>query len=150
MVGPSDLPGFWIFMYRVSPLTYLIGAMLSAGLAKTPVTCSEVEIILVQPPRGKSCIEYFSAFLQTAPGKVYNPSATENCQFCPMTSSDTFLASVSSVYGDRWRNLGLIWVYIVVNIVTALALYWLIRVPKSGGVLVTLVQNPLQYLRRKW
>ncbi|KAL2816614.1 ABC-2 type transporter-domain-containing protein [Aspergillus cavernicola] len=109
MVTPSDFPGFWIFMYRVSPLTYLIGGMLSAGLAKTPVTCSDVEIILIQPPIGETCIKYLSPFMQVAGGDVYNLDATENCQFCPMTSSDTFLSSVSAVYDDRWRNFGLIW-----------------------------------------
>merc|ERR1711939_607589 len=30
---PFALPGFWIFMYRVSPLTYLVSAVASTGLS---------------------------------------------------------------------------------------------------------------------
>ena len=32
LAGPSVLPGFWIFMYRVSPFTYLVDGMLSTGM----------------------------------------------------------------------------------------------------------------------
>ncbi|KAL4737919.1 ABC-2 type transporter-domain-containing protein [Aspergillus similis] len=133
MATPTALPGFWIFMYRVSPLTYLISGMLSAGLAKTPVTCTDIEITLVQPPGNTTCSEYLSTYMAAAGGEVYNPDATENCQFCSMESSDVFLASVSSDYADRWRNFGLMWVYIVFNIGAAVALYWLVRVPKDWG-----------------
>lgn len=150
MVTPVDLPGFWMFMYRASPLTYLIGGMLSAGLAKTPVTCSELEIILVQPPSGKTCVDYLSTYMETAGGTVYNPDATADCQFCSMTTSDVFLTSVSSVYGDRWRNFGLMWVYIIFNVAAALALYWLVRVPKKGWGLDILFKNPVPYLTAKW
>ncbi|KAL2848368.1 ABC-2 type transporter-domain-containing protein [Aspergillus pseudoustus] len=149
MVPSTALPGFWIFMYRVSPLTYLISGMLSAGLARTPVTCSDVELVPVQPPSGQSCGEYLSAYMQAAGGKVYNPNATEICQFCPMVSSDAFLASVSSEYGDRWRNFGLMWVYIFFNVAAALALYWLLRVPKSWGGARKLFRNPLPSLKMK-
>ncbi|KAL4812200.1 ABC-2 type transporter-domain-containing protein [Aspergillus spinulosporus] len=108
MATPASLPGFWIFMYRVSPLTYLIGGMLSTGFARMPVTCNEVEITLIQPPSNTTCGEYLATYMATAGGAVYNPNATENCQFCSIASSDVFLASVSSEYADRWRNFGLI------------------------------------------
>ncbi|KAL4942605.1 hypothetical protein BDV06DRAFT_235334 [Aspergillus oleicola] len=134
MSPPTALPGFWIFMYRVSPLTYLVGGMLSAGLARTPVTCSDIEVVLIQsPPNGSTCGEYLSPFIQVAGGEVYNPSALENCQYCQMTSSDTFLASVNVDYADRWRDFGLMWVFIIFNVGAALGLYWVGRVPKQSG-----------------
>lgn len=148
MATPAALPGFWIFMYRVSPLTYLISGMLSAGLARTPVRCSDVEITLIQPPGGKACGEYLAAFMQLAGGEVYNPNATANCQFCSMSSSDVFLTSVSSNYSDRWRNFGLMWVYICFNVVAALALYWLVRVPKSWACFRALRFPSLSSLKR--
>ncbi|KAL4882943.1 ABC-2 type transporter-domain-containing protein [Aspergillus karnatakaensis] len=133
MSPPTALPGFWIFMYRISPLTYLVGGMLSAGLARTPVTCSAIETVLVQPPSNSTCSDYLSPFLQIAGGEIYNPNATKNCQYCPMTESDTFLASVAVEYGNRWRDFGLMWVYIVFNVGAALGVYWLGRVPKETG-----------------
>jgi ABC-type multidrug transport system permease subunit len=148
MVPSTALPGFWIFMYRVSPLTYLISGMLSAGLAKTPVTCNEIELVPVQPANGQNCADYLAAYMQVAGGEVYNPNATENCQFCPMASSDAFLASVGSDYGDRWRNFGLMWVYIIFNVAAALALYWLLRVPKSGEGARRMLGNAVGSLKR--
>ncbi|RHZ57995.1 uncharacterized protein CDV56_104774 [Aspergillus thermomutatus] len=109
MAAPASLPGFWIFMYRASPLTYLVSAMLSTGLANTEVTCSDIEVTLVNPPAGQTCAEYLSAYMQTAGGKVYNPNATTSCRYCALTDSNMFLASVSSDYDERWRNFGLMW-----------------------------------------
>ncbi|KAL3456007.1 ATP-binding cassette transporter [Aspergillus heterothallicus] len=149
MVPSTALPGFWIFMYRVSPLTYLISGMLSAGLGRTPVKCTNVELVPVQPPSGQSCSDYLSAYMQIAGGEVYNPDATENCQFCQMASSDPFLASVSSNYDSRWRNFGLMWVYICFNVAAALALYWFLRVPKSWGNIRSLFQNPVSSVKQK-
>jgi flagellar biosynthesis/type III secretory pathway M-ring protein FliF/YscJ len=33
----------------------------------------------------------------------------------------------------RWRNFGLLWVYVVFNIFAAVFFYWLARVPKNKG-----------------
>ncbi|KAG2016847.1 hypothetical protein GB937_006049 [Aspergillus fischeri] len=145
MAAPASLPGFWIFMYRASPLTYLVSAMLSTGLANTEVTCSDIEVTIVNPPTGQTCAEYLSAYMQTVGGKVYNPNATTACQYCALTDSNTFLASVSSDYDERWRNFGLMWVYIVFNVCAAVSLYWVVRVPKKLG----LVARCLNFLHNK-
>jgi ABC-type multidrug transport system permease subunit len=41
------------------------------------------------------------------------------------------LDSLGIRYEDRWRNFGLMWVFVLVNVVAALGLYWLARVPKG-------------------
>ncbi|KIW29433.1 uncharacterized protein PV07_05248 [Cladophialophora immunda] len=128
---PSALPGFWIFMYRVSPLTYLIGGFLSTGLANNEVQCSLLEMSRLEPPRGQTCGEYLATYMQLAGGSLSNPNATEHCEFCPIASTNTFLASVSSYYGERWRNFGIMWAFIIFNIAGAFFLYWLARVPKK-------------------
>ncbi len=68
-------------------------------------------------------------------GYLVDPNAPENCQFCSIGSTNTFLASVGSNYADRWRNFGILWAFIIFNIGAALGLYWLVRVPKKklGG-----------------
>ena len=55
MVSSDELPRFWIFMYRVSPLTYLIDALLSTGVANTDVTCAPYELVEISPPQGMTC-----------------------------------------------------------------------------------------------
>lgn len=133
MATPDQLPGFWIFMYRVSPLTYLISALLSTGIANQEVSCSSVELLSFSPPPGRTCGEYMAAWISEAGGALADPDATSSCAFCSLSSTNTFLASVSSDYGERWRNFGIMFAYVGFNVIAALGLYWLARVPRSGG-----------------
>ncbi|OQE05671.1 hypothetical protein PENFLA_c231G01184, partial [Penicillium flavigenum] len=55
---PDEMPGFWIFMYRVSPFTYLVSGMLSTAVSGTDVTCSTDEILTFNPPGSQTCYEY--------------------------------------------------------------------------------------------
>ncbi|PYH42887.1 AtrD, ABC-transporter [Aspergillus saccharolyticus JOP 1030-1] len=131
LASPTALPGFWIFMYRVSPLTYLVSGMLSTGLANTSVQCSDLELIIVQPAANTTCESYLAAYMQLAGGAVYNPNATSDCAFCEMTNSNVYLTELSASYADRWRNFGLMWAYIAFNVAAAVFLYWFVRV--RGG-----------------
>jgi hypothetical protein len=72
------------------------------------------------------------AYISYAGGYLTNSSAVENCEFCAMADTNTFLEALSSNYDDRWRNFGILWVYVLVNVVLAIGLYWLVRVPKKG------------------
>ncbi|KAA8901298.1 ABC-2 type transporter-domain-containing protein [Sphaerosporella brunnea] len=132
LAGPSVFPRFWIFLYRVSPFTYLVSAMLSTGLAGTTVECSSIEVLKFQPPSGMDCGTFMANYTLAAGGRVYNPDATSDCQFCTITDTDTFLKAVSADYSVRWRNFGLLLVYIAVNTAGALFFYWLARVPKKS------------------
>ncbi|KAL4809544.1 ABC-2 type transporter-domain-containing protein [Aspergillus unguis] len=128
MQPPSALPGFWIFMYRVSPLTYLIAGITATGLHGRAIECTGEEVSSFNPPQGQTCGEYLQAFLSVAPGQLYNPSATQNCQYCSLTSADQYLASSNIYYSQRWRNFGIGWAYIGFNIFGTVALYYMFRV----------------------
>lgn len=132
LVGPDAMPRFWIFMYRVSPFTYLVSGMLSTGLSNAKVTCSDIEYLYVEPPEGSTCGAYFASFIETAGGYLTNANATTRCEFCTVADTNTLLSSLSIEYDTRWRNFGLLWVYIVFNVAMALALYYWLRVPKSS------------------
>ena len=127
---PDALPGFWIFMYRVSPLTYLVSGILSVGLHGRPAICSPNELSVFDPPSGQTCGQYLKAYLRTASGHLIDQNATARCQYCPLSTADQFLASVSSSWDTRWRNFGLIWAYIAFNIVMTFVLYYCFRVKK--------------------
>ncbi|KAL2006612.1 hypothetical protein VTN00DRAFT_9280 [Thermoascus crustaceus] len=132
LATPEALPGFWIFMYRVSPFTYLVSAMLSTGVSGTNVVCEAVELLHFDPPSNMTCQQYMGPFIEMAGGYLSDPDATSNCGFCQMSSTDTYLAMVSSHFSDAWRNFGLMWVYIAFNIAGAVFIYWLARVPKRA------------------
>ncbi|EER24923.1 multidrug resistance ABC transporter, putative [Coccidioides posadasii C735 delta SOWgp] len=130
LATPNQLPGFWIFMYRVSPFTYLVSGMLSVGISNTEVTCAPNEYLRFDPLNG-TCGEYMEAYKATMGGYIENELATSNCNFCPISDTNVFLSSVSANYSDVWRNFGIMWVYIIFNIFAACALYWWVRVPKA-------------------
>lgn len=133
LVSPDNLPRFWIFMYRVSPLTYLVSGMLSVGVANTDVVCASNEILTFKTLTGKSCEEYLSDYINIVGGAlIANPEDPNTCKFCYINKTNKFLEGVSSNYADRWRNFGILWGFIVFNIFAALFVYWLARMPKKS------------------
>ncbi|KAJ7057874.1 ABC-2 type transporter-domain-containing protein [Mycena amicta] len=133
LVVPSAL-GWWKWMYRVSPFSYLVGGMLSTGVANTAVVCSDIELLVVDPLPGQTCGEYFLPYKQIAGGSVHNPNATSGCQFCAIAETNVFLAASEISYSQRWRNTGIFWAYIIFNASMAVFLYWLLRVPKERRI----------------
>jgi ABC-type multidrug transport system permease subunit/ABC-type multidrug transport system ATPase subunit len=139
LANPDTMPRFWIFMYRVSPFTYLVSAMLSTAVANTNVVCAANEYMKFRPLNGTTCGEYMASYINGIPqmglpgagGYLLDPTATDECAFCTIRDTNTFLASVKSSYDDRWRNFGLMFVYIAFNVAAALFVYWLVRVPKN-------------------
>ncbi|KAH8684103.1 ABC-2 type transporter-domain-containing protein [Ilyonectria robusta] len=131
LASPNSMPGFWIFLYRVSPLSYWISAVLSTGLANVEVTCASNEYTNVSPPVGQRCGQYMADYVSRVGGYLLNPEATSECSYCRMKDTNVFLSGISSEYSTRWRDFGFMWVYIVFNIVAALALYYLVRMPKG-------------------
>ncbi|KAK6065954.1 ABC-2 type transporter [Seiridium cupressi] len=131
LASPQSMPGFWIFMYRVSPFTYLISALLSTGLANTSVACASNELVSISPPSGQTCGEYMSKYIDATGGYLLDSSATDSCSYCSIADTNVFLSSVSSSYDTRWRDFGIGMAFIVFNIAAALFLYWLVRMPKG-------------------
>ncbi|OJJ97758.1 hypothetical protein ASPACDRAFT_1858481 [Aspergillus aculeatus ATCC 16872] len=133
LASPTALPRFWIFMYRVSPFTYLVSAILSVGLAGAEVNCSEIELLHIPPPANQTCAGYLGPWVAAAQARLLNPSDTTTCRVCAYSTTDQFLATLSMSFADRWRNIGLLFVYVVFNAAAAVFLYWLVRVPKRWG-----------------
>ncbi|KJZ75242.1 hypothetical protein HIM_05436 [Hirsutella minnesotensis 3608] len=132
LATPDSLPGFWIFMYRVSPFTYLVSGLLATGIANTEVHCASNEVLTLEPPGNQTCGDFLSPYDKIFGGRILNPDASTKCSYCPVANTNTFLAGVSTSYEDRWRNFGILWVYVIFNIFAALFVYWLARVPKKS------------------
>lgn len=130
MQPPHALPGFWIFMYRVSPLTYLVQGITGTALSGRPIECSSDELSVFDPPPGQTCETYLAPFLTRAPGRLYNPASTDNCSYCPLRNADQYLAISEISYDTRWRNIGIIWAYIVFNTAAAVIFYYSFRLKK--------------------
>ncbi|TVY46155.1 ZEB2-regulated ABC transporter [Lachnellula occidentalis] len=135
LASPSKFPHFWIFMYRVSPFTYLVSGVLSTGLANTDVVCADYEYLHFNPPPGENCSTYLDPYINYTKdypnGYYLDGGATSDCMFCTLSKTNQFLTAVGVNYEDRWRNFGLMWVFIAFNACGAVFLYWLARVPKN-------------------
>ncbi|KAJ5376094.1 CDR ABC transporter [Penicillium cosmopolitanum] len=127
------LPGFWVFMYRISPFTYLVSGMLSTALAGADARCEAVEYLKLSPPFNQTCGEYLNPYISAVrTGYILNPEALSDCSLCTISKTDAFLARIGSSFDTAWRNFGLMWVYIAFNICGAVFIYWLARVPKGN------------------
>jgi len=124
--------------YFVSPYTYITEGLLGQGtassfiirpgrllsipnllsaLAHTPITCSSTELVKLTPPSGQTCGAYLQNYINEFGGYVQDPSATSSCQFCSFASTDQFLStSFHILYSHRWRNVGFLVAYTLVNV----------------------------------
>ncbi|KAF2430765.1 pleiotropic drug resistance protein, ABC superfamily [Tothia fuscella] len=130
MQYPNALPGFWIFMYRVSPFTYWVAGMVSTQLHDRKVICSSTETSVFSPPSGQTCGEYLAPYIAAAEGSLSNPNATTDCQYCAVNTADQVLLRSNIFYAERWQNWGIVWAYVLFNIAGATLLYYVFRVKK--------------------
>ena len=143
LVSPTNLPNFWKFMYRISPLTYLLEGLAVAGLSGAEVRCSAIEMLDIpfNPPIGSNaseptvnastCSEYLQPYVDVFSGYVGNPSATSMCKFCPVSSVNTLLEEFGMDVNHPWRDAGLLSCYICFNILVTLGLFWAMRAWKK-------------------
>ncbi|GKZ95688.1 hypothetical protein AnigIFM59636_009696 [Aspergillus niger] len=130
LVKKTSLPGFWTFMYYVSPFTWLASGLLSTGVANAEIECAPNEYVKFLPPSGQSCGSYMASYISSSGGYLIDPRNTEGCEFCPLSNTNDYLSTVNIRFEDRWRNFGIVLAYIVFNVMAAFAMYKLFRVPK--------------------
>jgi ATP-binding cassette subfamily G (WHITE) protein 2 (PDR) len=126
----AELPRFWIFMYRVSPLTYFLRSMFAVGVAGQTMTCSASELVKVPVAPNINCGEYLESYISGAGGRLENPSSMDVCKYCPLARTDNFLAIFNMAYSDRWKDLGIVLVFVLLNFGACFIIYWIARVPK--------------------
>ena len=106
-----------------------MGGLASTGLHGRELTCRPEEVSKFNPPSGgQTCGQYLATYLKQARGKLLNPDARASCQYCPLRTADQFLAGNKVYWSQRWRNFGILFAFIVFNIVATIGLYWLARV----------------------
>ncbi|KAI0356868.1 pleiotropic drug resistance ABC transporter [Trametes cingulata] len=134
VLQPFRQLGWWQWMYRVSPYTYLIEALLGQALGKMPIECSPVELVTIQPPSGQTCSQYMGNYISFAGGYITNPDATSGCQYCSFSSTDGFLGTSFNIfYSNHWRDLGIFVAFICFNIFCIYSFTYMFRV-RSGSL----------------
>jgi ATP-binding cassette subfamily G (WHITE) protein 2 (PDR) len=127
LVPPKDLPQFWHFVYRASPLTYFIDGMVVAGCANTAITYSDIEMPHINPPVGKTCGHYLNIWIIIAGGYLKSPAATHYCQYCPVSDTNILLSNTGINVGNLWHEFAYLMVYVVFNVLVTFFIYCIAR-----------------------
>ncbi|KAF9336983.1 hypothetical protein BG006_006647 [Podila minutissima] len=118
MIPKMAMPKFWSsWMYWLDPYHYVIEGLVTAQLYNVEVRCAEDEFSLFNVPAGQTCDSYAAEFMKTARGYINNGNATEGCQYCTYSVGQDFYAGLSMDYENRWRNMGIMCLYLAFNIV---------------------------------
>ncbi|KAJ3748437.1 pleiotropic drug resistance ABC transporter [Lentinula detonsa] len=134
VLQPYSQLGWWQWMYHLSPYTYVIEGLLGQALGRQSITCSDVELVTLNPPSGQTCSQYMSNYISFAGGYLTNGDATSDCHFCSTATTDQFLeASFNISYAHRWRNIGFLCAYILFNIACVYAFTWFFRI-RTGSL----------------
>ncbi|TFK72114.1 hypothetical protein BDN72DRAFT_957578 [Pluteus cervinus] len=133
VMQPFSQLGWWQWMYRLSPYTYLIEGLLGQVIGHQEIHCSAVEFVTLNPPSGMTCGQYMNPFLSSAGGYLTNPNATSECQLCGLNSSDSFLKnSFNMFYSHHWRNFGFMIAFVLFNIACTFLFTYLFRIHKGS------------------
>jgi ATP-binding cassette subfamily G (WHITE) protein 2 (PDR) len=58
-------------------------------------------------------------YISRVGGYLQDSEAISDCKYCKIKETNVFLAGISSDCGDRWRSFGIVWAFIVFDIVAA-------------------------------
>eukprot|EP01117_Protostelium_nocturnum_P003933 TRINITY_DN151_c0_g1_i2.p1 TRINITY_DN151_c0_g1~~TRINITY_DN151_c0_g1_i2.p1 ORF type:complete len:1405 (-),score=390.15 TRINITY_DN151_c0_g1_i2:123-4337(-) len=128
--APSQMPRFWIFVYHVNPFRYFMEGIVTSVLHTVKIECAPDDFITVQPPAGSTCGQYMADYLTTAVGYLGNPEATANCQYCQFSQGSDFFETIPWSYNNAWRNLGILFAYLIFNIGLVTIFVWVFRKPR--------------------
>lgn len=132
LVSSDAMPRFWIFMYRCSPFSYLVNAILSVGMANSDVVCNDTELLKIKPVNGQTCGEYMKNYILKAGGYLVNSDSRDTCEYCSMSSTNEFLKQRGADYDEKSQNIGIFACFIAIDIIGTIFFYWLARVPKKN------------------
>jgi ATP-binding cassette subfamily G (WHITE) protein 2 (PDR) len=107
---------------------------MATTLGQAPAYCDDNEFQVFSAPPNQSCADYMREYISTACGFLRDPQATSECHYCRLNNTDQFLRRIHARWETRWRDFGILWVYVAFNVAGAMFFYWLCRVPRVKKV----------------
>ncbi|CCM04556.1 uncharacterized protein FIBRA_06737 [Fibroporia radiculosa] len=128
IMQPFSQLGWWRWMYRVSPFTYLVEA-----IGRQDITCASQELVTLNPIPGSTCVAYLESFIDTVGGYLVNPDATNACLYCPYRTTDQYMLNAFNIkYSLHWRDTGIVLGTIAFNIFAIYLLTYIFRIHTGG------------------
>ncbi|KAG1859895.1 ABC-2 type transporter-domain-containing protein [Suillus tomentosus] len=133
VLQPFRALGWWQWMYRVSPFTYVVEGILGQAIGGQLINCASTELVTVDPPSGFSCATYMDPFISFAGGYITNPNATTACLYCPYRTTDEFMFSNFNILDSHhWRNTGIVLGIVVFNVFAIFAFTYIFRIRRGN------------------
>ncbi|KAF9003771.1 hypothetical protein BDZ89DRAFT_1080859 [Hymenopellis radicata] len=108
---------FWrSWIYYLNPYTWSISAMVATELHGLVIQCKPEEFVVFNPPSGQTCAAWAGDFMGYYGGYLENPNATDACHYCQYQVGDEFYTPLNIEYGDRWRNVFILFSFFVFNV----------------------------------
>ncbi|KAF2716971.1 hypothetical protein K431DRAFT_316157 [Polychaeton citri CBS 116435] len=148
----SQLRGPWRYvLYWINPSTYWISGMMAATLDGQPVDCAEAETAKFNTPPGQTCESYAGAFTAATGGRLLNPNDTSNCQYCPYTNGNQYMAALNVHADQKWRDFGIFLMFCVTNYMLVYFFIWSCRVKGWGfgfGYLFGFLGKVVEFIKK--
>jgi len=127
-----DIQGWLrVWLYEINPWMRITNSMLTTELHGLKITCGPEEFTVFNPPSNETCATWANEFVGYFGGYLDNPTDTALCRYCPVAVGDEYYTPLNMSYGNRWRDVWLIFAFFVFN-----------------GVLVVVASRFLRYARR--
>lgn len=107
LARPGQFPQFWIFLYRISPFTYLVSSLLSTSVGNTGIECAAKEFLNFDPPANETCKSYMAKQIESAGGYLMagTEANTADCSYCPVADTNSYLAQIGIFYGRSYQHI---------------------------------------------
>ena len=113
IVQPFRLLGWWQWMYRLSPYTYLIEGQgprcacifhfwlhvfncVTLAIGHQLINCSDEELVTLEPPSSQTCGKSMASYISSCGGYLTNPDTSTACQFCLSRAVSTAVRTVKA------------------------------------------------------
>ena len=73
--------------------------MITSAVADAKITCSSVEYVHFNPPKGETCGDFMAPYILENRGYLVEPMATSDCSYCTSDNSNELLARFGLEYG---------------------------------------------------
>uniref|UniRef100_A0A8H7NBG0 ABC-2 type transporter transmembrane domain-containing protein n=1 Tax=Bionectria ochroleuca TaxID=29856 RepID=A0A8H7NBG0_BIOOC len=123
LASPDSMPRFWIFLYRVSPFTYMTSSMIATAVANSKVECASVEFMQFAPllaQRVGSSWGLICNRLGDTFGMRMRPTCARSAPLAtPMSISPSprcFIVKDGGISESSWCTQSLIWAVLSLSI----------------------------------
>lgn len=75
------------------------------------IRCRSDEWAIFTPPSGQTCQQWAGDFVNVFGGYLDNGNDTSSCRYCQYSSGDDFYTPLNIDYGNRWRDVFIIFAF---------------------------------------